>query len=244
LEDYLKSPSVILLDLDDTILDDSGGAEPAWRAVSAEAATEVGGLDPEALWASIDEVRTWFWDDPERHRTGRADLHAASRSIIEEALRRSGYDVDPAFADRLAGRYRELRDEAITALPGAVQTLDDLRAAGFRLGLITNGAADVQRAKIERFDLARHFDYIGIEGERGFGKPDPRAYRAALDALGCRPEDAWMAGDRLDWDVLAPMEVGIAGVWVNPADLPADGAEAGYRIVRTIAELVDGVSPT
>jgi len=53
-----------------------------------------------------------------------------------------------------------------------------------------------------------------------------------------------MAGDRLDWDVLAPMEAGIAGVWVNPADLPADGAEAGYRIVRTIAELVDGVSPT
>ena len=156
----------------------------------------------------------------------------------------SGVDPQDGLADRLAGRYRALRDESIAALPGALQTLDDLRAAGFRLGLITNGAADVQRAKIDRFDLARHFDYIGIEGERGFGKPDPRAYRAALDALGCRPEDAWMAGDRLDWDVLAPMEAGIAGVWVNPADLPADGAEAGYRIVRTIAELVDGVSPT
>jgi putative hydrolase of the HAD superfamily len=244
LEYHLRRPQVILLDLDDTILDDSGGAEPAWRAVCAEAAEELDGVEPDVLFAAVDEVRTWFWDDPERHRTGRADLHAASRSIIEEALRRSGVDPQDGLADRLAGRYRALRDESITALPGALETLDHMRAAGFRLGLITNGAADVQRAKIDRFDLARHFDYIGIEGERGFGKPDPRAYRAALDALGCRPEDAWMAGDRLDWDVLAPMEAGIAGVWVNPADLPADGAEAGYRIVRTIAELVDGVSPT
>lgn len=240
----MRRPQVILLDLDDTILDDSGGAEPAWRAVCAEAAAELGGTDPDVLFAAVDEVRTWFWDDPERHRTGRADLHAASRSIIEEALRRTGADAGDGLADRLAGRYRTLRDESIAPLPGALQTLDDLRNAGVRLGLITNGAADVQRAKIERFDLARHFDYIGIEGERGFGKPDPRAYRAALDALGCRPEDAWMAGDRLDWDVLAPMGAGIAGVWVNPADLPPDGAEAGYRIVRTIAELVDGVSPT
>ena len=240
----MRRPQVILLDLDDTILDDSGGAEPAWRAVCAEAAEEPDGVDPDVLFAAVDEVRTWFWDDPERHRTGRADLHAASRSILEEALRRSGVDPQDGLADRLAGRYRALRDESIAALPGALQTLDHLRAAGVRLGLITNGAADVQRAKIDRFDLARHFDYIGIEGERGFGKPDPRAYRAALDALGCRPEDAWMAGDRLDWDVLAPMEAGIAGVWVNPADLPADGAEAGYRIVRTIAELVDDVSPT
>ena len=52
-----------------------------------------------------------------------------------------------------------------------------------------------------------------------------------------------MVGDRLDWDVLAPMELGITGVWVSPDGLPADGAEAGYRIVAAISELLDGVSP-
>jgi putative hydrolase of the HAD superfamily len=243
LEYHLKRPRVILLDLDDTILDDSGGAAPAWRTVSAEAAERLDGADPEAVYAAIDEVRMWFWDDPERHRIGRADLRAASRSIIAEALRRTGAEPDDELVDRLAGRYRELREGSIAPLPGALEALDDLRTAGFRLGLITNGAADAQRAKIERFDLARHFDYIGIEGERGFGKPDLRAYQAALDALDAAPEETWMVGDRLDWDVLAPAELGIGGVWVNPDGLPADGAEAGYRIVRTIAELLDGVSP-
>ena len=100
----MRRPQVILLDLDDTILDDSGGAEPAWRAVCAEAAEELDEVDPDVLFAAVDEVRTWFWDDPERHRTGRADLHAASRSIIEEALRRSGVDPQDGLADRLAGR--------------------------------------------------------------------------------------------------------------------------------------------
>src|SRR3954466_11143630 len=55
LEYHLRKPRVILLDLDDTILDDSGGAEPAWRTVCAEAA-ELDGADPDVLFAAVDEV--------------------------------------------------------------------------------------------------------------------------------------------------------------------------------------------
>ena len=42
------------------------------------------------------------------------------------------------------------------------------------LAMITNGASATQRAKIERFHLAPYFDHILIEGELGFGKPEPR----------------------------------------------------------------------
>ena len=52
------------------------------------------------------------------------------------------------------------------------------------LGLVTNGAAAPQRAKIDRFDLARFFDVIVVEGEAGFGKPDRRVFERALGALG------------------------------------------------------------
>jgi putative hydrolase of the HAD superfamily len=158
---------------------------------------------------------------------------------VAEALRRCGVADGDELAGRLAALYRELREGSIEPLPQALETLDQLRAAGYRLGLITNGAADAQRAKIERFDLARHFDYIGIEGERGFGKPDPRAYQAALDALGCAAQDAWMVGDRLDWDVVAPAELGITGIWVNADGAAGGGAEAGYRMIRSITELLD-----
>src|ERR1044072_2138384 len=55
---------------------------------------------------------------------------------------------------------------------------------GVRLALVTNGAADTQRAKVERFMLAHRFEHVQIEGEHGFGKPDERAYLHAMEALG------------------------------------------------------------
>ena len=62
---------------------------------------------------------------------------------------------------------------------------------GVRLALITNGAAAPQRAKVVRFDLTHRFHHIQIEGEHGFGKPEERAYRHALQTLGVAPEDTW-----------------------------------------------------
>ena len=42
-------------------------------------------------------------------------------------------------------------------------------------------------------------------------------YRHALAALGTRPEDAFMVGDHLEWDVGAPQRLGVRGVWVDGA---------------------------
>jgi putative hydrolase of the HAD superfamily len=225
-------PATILLDLDDTILDDTGPVGDCWRRACAEDA-----VDPAALEESVLAVSAWYWGDPERHRAGRADLLRATTTVVELALERLGRP-DADAAARIAGRYRALRDEATCLLPGAVATLERLRARGVALGLITNGAAAPQRAKLARFDLERHFDYVGVEGELGFGKPDPRAYTTAVAALGCEPAAAWMVGDNLEWDVLAPQRQGIHGVWVNPAGRqPPPGAPAPLRVIAAISEL-------
>ncbi len=55
--------------------------------------------------------------------------------------------------------------------PDAHATLDRLKELGVKLALITNGAAEPQRAKVVRFALEHRFDHIQIEGEHGFGKP-------------------------------------------------------------------------
>ena len=38
--------------------------------------------------------------------------------------------------------------------PGAHEAIDRLRALGVKLALVTTGAADMQRVKVERFELA------------------------------------------------------------------------------------------
>jgi putative hydrolase of the HAD superfamily len=77
---------------------------------------------------------------------------------------------------------------------------------------LTNGAAQAQRPKVARFDLARRFDHTQIEGEVGFGKPEERAYRHALQALAVEPHQAWMVGDNLEWEVRAPQRLGIFAI--------------------------------
>ena len=81
------------------------------------------------------------------------------------------------------------------------------------LALVTNGGAEGQRAKIERFSIAPLFNHIQIEGEHEFGKPDERAYLHAMNALGVEPHETWMVGDNLEWEVAAPQRLGIFAIW-------------------------------
>ena len=228
----------LLVDLDDTIINYGGSAEPAWRAVCAWATNEVPGVEVDALFAAIDRVRRWYWSDPERHREGRADLRAASRRIAQQVLVEVGHDR-PGLAQAMAERYRDLRDQSIHLIPGAVEALERLRARGVSLGLVTNGTGPDQRAKIERFDLTRHFNHILIEGEFGCGKPDTRVYQAAMDALRSRPAETWFVGDNLEWDVAAPQRLGLSAIWVDAAraGLPAGARVQPQRIIRSLAEL-------
>ncbi len=233
------APQAIIFDLDDTIIDDSSSVEPAWRTVCKEAAAQVQGLEADALLAALAPARRRFWSDPDRHREGRLDLRKATSGIVEEALRSLGLDL-PTLARNTAHRYRDLREAGVRLFPGAIEALEGLRAMGVRLGLITNGSAEGQRAKVERFDLARHFNHILIEGEFGCGKPDERVYRAAMRALGSEPEQTWSVGDNLEWDVAAPQRLGLYAIWVDPpgAGLPAGATVRPDRIIRSIAELL------
>jgi putative hydrolase of the HAD superfamily len=235
----LITPQAIIFDLDDTIIDDSSSVERSWRAVCREAANRVQGLDADALFATIARVRDQFWSDPDRHREGRQDLRAASRRIVDEALRSLGFDL-PALAATVANRYRDLREAAVRPFPGVVETLEGLRALSVRLGLITNGSGPGQRAKIERFDLARHFDHILIEGEFGCGKPDERVYQTTMQSLGSQPKQTWSVGDNLEWDIAVPQRLGLYAIWVDASEagLPAGASVRPDRVIRSIAELL------
>jgi putative hydrolase of the HAD superfamily len=230
-------PRVLLLDLDDTILDDSGGSGECWLTVCSEVASVRAGIGREELRAAVETTRRWYWGDAGRHRVGRHDLRAASTVIARLALERLGVD-DPELARRIGHRYQDLRDARLRPLPGAMATLRRLSDAGVTLGLVSNGGAGAQRAKLERFGLESHFRYVGIEGEVGVGKPCLAAYVKALRALGCAAADAWMVGDNLEWDVRAPQRLGIRGVWVNPAGAaPGEGTPPDHTIA-SLADLV------
>jgi putative hydrolase of the HAD superfamily len=239
----VKLPRAILLDLDDTILDDSSGIVASWRDACACYCSATNGLDAEVVFRAIDRTREWYWSDPERHRVGRLELGWARGEVVRLALADLGVD-DADLARRIGDKYHALRDEALTPFADAVATVEWLRSQGCRLALLTNGGGPAQRQKVDRFKLAPLFDAILIEGEVGFGKPDPRIYTQALDQLVVTAAETWMVGDNLEWDVAGPQRHGIAGVWI---DARARGVPAGHpvrpdRIITRLADLRVGSS--
>ena len=239
----MSRPRAILLDLDDTILD-CGDVNAAWLTVVGEFRDAIGGLEPGMLSKRIRIEAEAFWSDPDRHRIHRQDLQTSRRGIVArtfEAIASEGGPAlsrDTAFA--IADRLTVYREEQICPFEGAIEAVEELRSEGIRLALVTNGASQPQRAKIEQFDLERHFDHVQIEGEMGFGKPEERAYRHALEALGAAPAHSWMVGDNLEWEVAAPQRIGMAGIWHDhlKTGLPGDSPHRPDRIIQSLTELL------
>lgn len=231
-------PRAILIDLDDTLIDDTSYVDPCWTDACALAESRLPGVDVRSLRAAVDKQNSWFWSDPERHRTGRLDLRAATRTVLEQVFAELGIE-DTGLAHEVAETYRDLREERSSLFSGATDALALLRSEGVRLGMMTNGAAGPQRAKIERFGLASHFDHIVIEGEFGAGKPDRRVFETLLSELDSAPEDAWAIGDNLEFDVLAPMQLGVHGIWVDVRKAGLDGRpDRPHRVVSAFTEIV------
>jgi putative hydrolase of the HAD superfamily len=230
-------PKGILFDLDDTIIAFDAVANPTWQRLCDTYASAL--CDPMHLYNTIQEIRTWYWSDPERHKWARHNLQQLRREIVQRAFATLGID-NLALAHHMADTYTVEREALLHLFPRAGETLHYLRDHQVALALITNGAAQQQRQKVQRFGLERFFTTILIEGEVGYGKPEIAIYRRALDHLGLTPDVVWSVGDHLEWDVSAPQQLGMLGIWhdVRAQGLPLTSPVIPDRIITSIADLM------
>jgi putative hydrolase of the HAD superfamily len=234
-------PAAILFDLDETILS-FGSRRQILQEVIEQFPEAFAGVDPFAASQEMEAAFRAFWSDETRHAIWRQNLGEgrilAVRSGFERLAERAP-GLTEGFARTFGARFHHYREAQAKVFPGAMETLEALRLAGVRMALVTNGAAEPQRAKVDRFDLARRFHHVQIEGEAGFGKPDPQAYLHAMTTLGVEAHQTWMVGDNLEWEVAAPQRLGIYSIWHDHLGegLPANSPVRPDRIIRTIAEL-------
>ena len=234
-------PRAMLIDMDDTILSAYGRPEIAWNNVTAEFASEFGPFTSQQVATAVLTYARQFWSTAGAE--WRLKLDEARRLTVAggfATLGADGHTLSEDLSVRLANRFNAYREEEMFVFPGAHDAIDELKARGVKLALVTNGAAGSQRAKVERFALAHRFDHIQIEGEHGFGKPEERAYRHAHAGAGRHAPETWMVGDNLEWEVVAPQRLGIYAIWI---DVHGDGLPPGStvkpdRIIRSLTELL------
>jgi putative hydrolase of the HAD superfamily len=232
----------LLLDLDDTLLDNRTGLREAWEQAIQAVRSAHADLALEDLREQIARSTRWYWSDEARHAAGRLDLPRARNEILSHLLEAMGRP-DPELAARVERIYSDCRDRQLQLAPGALEALAKLRAAVPRLALVTNGAAEAQRAKLRRFDLAGWFDHVQVEGEFGVGKPDARVYAYTLERVGASPEASLMAGDNFDADVLGALRAGLHAAWIDVersgrAPRPSPRPHATLRSVVELVELL------
>ena len=236
-----KLPRAMLIDMDDTILSAYGRPEIAWNKIAAEFAGEFAPLLPQQVAAAVLDSARKFWSVAGAE--WRMKLDEARRITVSNgftALAGGGHTLPEDLAARLANRFTAYREEEMFVFPGAHDAIDALKARGVKLALVTNGAAEIQRAKVERFALTHRFDHIQIEGEHGFGKPEERAYLHAMEALGVTAPETWMIGDNLEWEIEVPQRLGIYAIWIDAhgEGLPAGTSIKPDRIIRSLTELL------
>ena len=241
-------PKAILFDLDDTLISPHHHRTIFWHDAIRDVWREKEGLsDLEAkdivdLVNKIDRSATEFWSIPDRHKSGRLDIRTARFTIIDNAIGSDErYDRNTRWL--IADRCGALMFEKTTLFPDAISTLKNLRMEGIKLALVTNGASEAQRAKINKFDLEQYFLHVQIEGEAGVGKPELKAYEIAMEKLNVLATETWMVGDNIDWEVIAPQKLGIFSIWRDPRGygmLPEGTLAKPDRIIRKLSELKSG----
>jgi HAD superfamily hydrolase (TIGR01509 family) len=119
----------------------------------------------------------------------------------------------------------------IVPFPEVRVTLENLRAQGVRLGVLSNFSLASLDHSLVSIGLGEYFDVICAAPVIGVSKPSPEAYRIAVDALEVRPENCLFFDDELDC-VAGARRVGLQGYLV---DRRAASADLRLRVVPDLS---------
>jgi putative hydrolase of the HAD superfamily len=215
----------VLLDVDDTLVDTRAAFAAAITAVVGEWLPHLDAAGREAA------LQHWVRDaaghfraytrgeiDFETQRRRRAAaLHAAFGGPMLDASAAARWDA--GYEDAFRAAWRPSED--------AGRLLDVLEAAGVPAGAVTNMLTDYQQRKLAAVGLLPRLRVVVGIDVVGVGKPDPRMFRRACDAIPVPPEQAAYVGDEVDVDARAARAAGLLGVWLDrhgtglvPGDVP------------------------
>jgi HAD superfamily hydrolase (TIGR01549 family) len=152
-----------------------------------------------------------------------------AREVALWGLAELGFREPHPALDHLVRIYEEASHSGeVASLEGARETLETLAEAGVARALVCDTGLTpgrVVRRHLDRLGLLELLDVQVFSDEVGVPKPDPRAFRAALEPLGVDPTAAVHVGDLRRTDVAGARALGMGSVRIrdrhdDPSELP------------------------
>jgi putative hydrolase of the HAD superfamily len=190
----------VLFDLDDTLYPEREYVRSGFRAIGEWAEQRLG----------ISQVLV------------RADL----QSFFDAGFRRDAFQWWLAEKNLPEGLLAEMtrafraHEPHIALRPEAVRLLDELKEAGFSIGLITEGRRAVQAGKVRALELNRWMKVVVILGEEDtqIWKPSVAPFERALQALSTPAGESVYIGDNPQKDFRGARQLGMRTIRIRYAD--------------------------
>jgi HAD superfamily hydrolase (TIGR01549 family) len=159
-------------------------------------------------------------------------------AFTEQIVRGMGGDADGSHECATDMVLEWERHENFALYEDALPALDDLRRRGLKIGLISNGARD-----LEEFVAHHALEVDAMVGSRSHGrvKPDPSIFTAALTALGTAAEETAMVGDSFEDDIAGARALGMRAILLDRDGLRPDEPERIDTLLALPAAL--GLAP-
>lgn len=229
--------SLILLDFDGTLVDGNARHRSLARA-RIEAIGRLAGQEAVGRWAELSGVDLETGEvDPEgplARAPRREDLAVAAAAIY---LSGRGWQEAKRLVMEAYGEADRIQEESYRPVlfPGVGEALRELRGAGFRLGIATNGEGASTAAMARTLGIDGLLDVVVGAEDVAEAKPAPDMILLACERVGVDPGDAVYVGD-LTEDVEAgrKAEVGVVVV----VNIPDEGMkEMADFALASLAEL-------
>lgn len=152
-----------------------------------------------------------------------------------------GLDVEQARIDAAVAALMRATLEHASLVPGARETVNDLRSRGYPLAIISSAVYHPFLAwALDRFALAGAFWAVTTSASCGYYKSRREIFDLTLDAIGAIAADSVHVGDSLRFDVGGAQRAGMKTVWLRrDGHHPRATGEVSYVPDLTVESLVD-----
>jgi putative hydrolase of the HAD superfamily len=114
--------------------------------------------------------------------------------------------------------------------PAMLAWIPKIKAAGYRLGILSNMGDEVLGYLRPRFDWLAQFDHLTWSCELGIVKPDPAIYTQTVRKLQVEPGEALFI-DNLEKNIAGAEAIGLnAALFQNIEQLQSDLVRRGFRL--------------
>ena len=168
------------------------------------------------LIGSVDHIVS-CWQHTVRESLGREIAREEVVATLGRALLECFEEIAPGQGERMREVYRayqrETHDQMVTSVPGARETLEKLREAGLKLGVVTSKGLPATTEGLNLFGLAPYFDLLVTYEDTTRHKPHPDPLLVAAERLGIPTGEMLYVGDAV-FDIQAGRAAGVrtAGV--------------------------------